>query len=394
MEVGDPGAAGQANALGLAALRSVDNSAALKAFEDATKLDPSAGALWRNLAHAHRLCRDDAGERVALDRALAIDRTDFAALLRMAQLLERSGDEVAAMKTWSGVLQLAAALPQRPPALESELAAGQAYVAALGVKLEAASRSALAPLEAQFDQTESRRVNAFVDLALGRRVVFSNQCAGVHYPFLPADEFFDRRHFEWFEDLEAGTPAIQAELNALLAVGDDVLRPYVKLDEGTPGNLWSALDGSLDWGACFLWEYGIANLPIIERCPRTAAILEALPLQRIAGRAPNAFFSLLRPGKAIPPHTGVTNTRAIVHLALEVPQGCGFRVGGETREWIEGRAFAFDDTIEHEAWNRSDRTRAVLIVDCWNPHLSAAERSAVTAYFAASDAAVGGLHRL
>jgi len=64
--------------------------------------------------------------------------------------------------------------------------------------------------------------------------------------------------------------------------------------------------------------------------------------------------------------------------------------GGETREWTEGNAFAFDDTIEHEAWNRSDRRRAVLILDTWNPHLSEREREAVAAHFAASDAALGG----
>jgi aspartate beta-hydroxylase len=53
-----------------------------------------------------------------------------------------------------------------------------------------------------------------------------------------------------------------------------------------------------------------------------------------------------------------------------VPDGCGFRVGGETREWRVGEAFVFDDTIEHEAWNDGDTIRAVLIVDVWNPHLT------------------------
>jgi aspartyl/asparaginyl beta-hydroxylase (cupin superfamily) len=94
----------------------------------------------------------------------------------------------------------------------------------------------------------------------------------------------------------------------------------------------------------------------------------------------------------IPPHTGVTNTRAIIHLALEVPPGCSFRVGGETRDWVEGKAFAFDDTIEHEAWNDSDSPRAVLIVDCWNPHLSEYERENVIQYFRAIDVAGGGLN--
>ena len=122
-----------------------------------------------------------------------------------------------------------------------------------------------------------------------------------------------------------------------------------------PKNKWTALDHSLDWSACFLWEYGERNEPVCALCPETAAALEALPRNHIPGRAPSAFFSILKAGAHIPPHTGVTNTRAIVHLPLIVPPGCGFRVGGETREWTVGQAFAFDDTIEHEAWNRSDR---------------------------------------
>ena len=384
----DPLAAQRANAQGLAALRSGDGPAAVAAFATATTADPLAGPLWRNLAHAHRLCGDAKRERAALEQALALDRTDFAALLRMAQLLERLGEELSAMTAWSGVLQMAQAMPEPPPALATELAEGQAYVDALRDRLDAASQVALGPLAARMDETEARRTQAFVELALGRRTAFTNHCAGVFYPFLPADEFFDRRHFGWFADLEAGAAAIRSELDALVAAGDEVLRPYVRMDEGTPDTVWSELDGSLDWGACFLWEYGVPNPPIIARCPQTAALLESLPLQRIPGRAPNAFFSLLRPGKVIPPHTGVTNTRAIVHLALDVPPACGFRVGGETREWVEGQAFAFDDTIEHEAWNHSDRQRAVLIVDTWNPHLSERERAAVTAYFAAADAAL------
>lgn len=388
MSDADPQTAQRANAQGLAALRAGDGPAAVEAFVTATEADPLAGPLWRNLAHAHRLCGDANHERAALERALALDRTDFAALLRMAQLLERLGDELAAMTAWSGVLQMAEAMPEPPPPLAAELAEGRHYVAGLRDRLDAASRDALAPLAARLDETEARRTQAFVDLALGRRSVFTNQCAGVFYPFLPADEFFDQRHFAWFAELEAGTAAIRSELDTLLAAGDEVLRPYVKMDEGTPANVWSELDGSLDWGACFLWEYGVPNAPIIARCPQTAALLEKLPLQRIPGRAPNAFFSLLRPGKVIPPHTGVTNTRAIVHLALDVPPACGFRVGGETREWVEGKAFAFDDTIEHEAWNHSDRRRAVLIVDTWNPHLSERECDAVNAYFAAADAAL------
>jgi aspartyl/asparaginyl beta-hydroxylase (cupin superfamily) len=45
--------------------------------------------------------------------------------------------------------------------------------------------------------------------------------------------------------------------------------------------------------------------------------------------------------------------------------------------WEIGKAWAFDDTIEHEAWNDSDQPRAILIVDAWNPLLTQVERAAV-----------------
>ena len=52
-------------------------------------------------------------------------------------------------------------------------------------------------------------------------------------------------------------------------------------------------------------------------------------------------------------------------------------MGGTTREWVPGKAWIFDDTIEHEAWNLSDTPRAILIFDIWNPLLSAAERELI-----------------
>jgi aspartate beta-hydroxylase len=78
-----------------------------------------------------------------------------------------------------------------------------------------------------------------------------------------------------------------------------------------------------------------------------------------------------------------------VHLPLIVPDKCGFRVGGEIREWRVGEAFVFDDTIEHEAWNESDAIRAVLIVDVWNPYLTDDERTMVRHLFEALGSRLG-----
>lgn len=378
-----------ANARAMAALRAGDAPAAILAAREAAEADPGALSLWINLALACRLGSDSAGERMALERALDLDRLDFTAQLRMAQLLQREREETKALIAWDGVRQLAQQFPGLPDQVRAELAAGEAFCTRLRSRLSEATAAALSLGAEARDETERRRIDAFAAAALGQRRIYVNECAGLHYPFLPADEFFDRRHFPWFAALEAEAGAIRAELDALLAEPGEAIRPYVRMESGSPENKWSALDGSPDWSACFLWEYGVPNAAVMKRCPHTARVLESLPLARIPGRAPNAFFSILRPRSRIPAHTGVTNTRAIVHLALDVPPGCGFRVGGEMREWLEGKAFAFDDTIEHEAWNDSDARRAVLIVDAWNPHLSERECAAITAYFAANDAALG-----
>jgi len=44
-----------------------------------------------------------------------------------------------------------------------------------------------------------------------------------------------------------------------------------------------------------------------------------------------------------------------------------------------GKAFAFDDSVEHEARNDSDQLRGVLVFNVWNPYQTSAEREFVSA---------------
>ena len=381
-----PASAVEANRLGIAALQAGDPAAAVTHFTAATAADPQSGALQRNLASAWRALGDDGRELAALDAALAVDRRDLMAWVRKAERHEARGELGAALGAWSAATALGGQLDPMPPPLAPLLAHGQAFLAGATDTMFDAVTGALAPMRGDLSEIEARRGDAFVASALGRRRIYQNECAGLYYPFLPADEFFDRGHFPWLADVEAQTDAIRAELAALLDDPGDALRPYVRMDAGTPTSIWSPLDNRLDWGACFLWEYGEPNPAVLDRCPATAAAFAAVPGAHIPGRSPSAFFSLLKPHTRIPAHTGVTNTRAIVHLPLIVPPGCGFRGGGETREWQEGTAFAFDDTIEHEAWNDSDELRAVLIFDVWNPHMTTSERELLLRYFASADA--------
>jgi aspartate beta-hydroxylase len=373
------------NAQGMQALTENNPAIAVALFQHAASLDPNAPELWMNVARAQRLMQDDAGERASLAQALAADQLHFMAWLRKAQLHQRLGENPQAVQAWNVVLHQASTIEQMAPELRALVTDATEFVSAQNAAFSDAINNGMGSLRKKVVVKESRRFDACIDKILGRRSIFANECAGVHFPFLPADEFFERHHFPWLAEIEAKTDIIRAEFLALIDKHRAGLRPYVKMDAGTPHNKWTALDGSLDWGAYFLWEYGAPHKAACDACPQTAAALAALPTATLPGRAPTAFFSLLKPHTRIPPHTGVTNTRAIIHLPLVVPEGCGFRVGGETRKWHVGEAFAFDDTIEHEAWNDSDELRAVLIFDVWNPHLTQIERDLLREFFAVAD---------
>ncbi|WP_076070098.1 aspartyl/asparaginyl beta-hydroxylase domain-containing protein [Sphingomonas montana] len=374
------------NALGMQALGSGDPVAAAALFRRAAAADPRSPDLCINLATALRRQGDDAGEQAALEAVLAIDQRHFMALVRLAELFERTGQEARAAERWSGVLAIAALMDDRSPAVETMLVHARAKVVRQQASFADAIEAGLGAAREAVTQGARRRFDACIDHLLGRREIHANRCSGLHFPFLPADEFFDRDHFPWMAKLEAQTDVIRAELVALLAEDAAAITPYVAMPSGTPENKWSPLDNRLAWGAFHLWKNGRRDDAACARCPATTAIIEALPLAELPERAPTVFFSLLQPGTHLPAHSGVSNVRAIVHLPLIVPAGCTFRVGGETRDWREGEAWAFDDTIDHEAWNRSDALRAILIFDVWNPHIRAEERALLRAFFPVADA--------
>lgn len=94
-----------------------------------------------------------------------------------------------------------------------------------------------------------------------------------------------------------------------------------------------------------------------ERCPATAAACRSVP------GLVNAGFSLFRPGTHLRPHRGERKGILRCHLPLVVPSGdCGIRFGNETRRWTAAKCLVFDDTFEHDAWNRGEKDRVVLIV--------------------------------
>jgi len=203
----------------------------------------------------------------------------------------------------------------------------------------------------------------------------------LYFPGLPSEPYFQQSLFPWLAEFERHAGAIREELLAVMPQGERSERVFAS---DAAENLGLAGgDGAPTWKGFYFWRHGQRRDENDAACPRTSAALEALPMVRIPGQAPEVMFSVLEPGTHILPHRGVTNTRVVCHLPLLVPEDCALVVGGEKHAWREGEAVAFDDTYEHEAWNRGARTRVVLIADLWNPHLSAAECEAVAALAAA-----------
>lgn len=238
--------------------------------------------------------------------------------------------------------------------------------------------AALGALRTEHGNHSLSRIETFIRSYTGleRRVPMdSQQRPKRHYiPDLPAMPWIDRDLLPWADQLEAATEVIREELLVLLAA-EVSFEPFLKFhSQEQISNYLGSAGATPHWDAFFFYRHGQRHEENCRRCPRTAEILDALPIIRLPGVSPEICFSMLTPGTRILPHHGDSNARIVVHLPLVVPAGCALQVAGEAREWLPGKVMAFDDTYEHEAWNNSDSTRIVLIIDIWNPHLSEVER--------------------
>jgi hypothetical protein len=342
--------------------------------------------LWLMLAGAERALGNRGAEEDALDRALALDPRLVLAQIMKGDCRAAADDQRGALNFYEMALRLTQG--HQPPAeLTIHLSRAETYVASWRKQVETQREAALAA--AGLDrESRSPRFEQALEILAGRKEIYVQQPTGFYFPGLPAIQFFEPTDFAWSAAVEAETDAIRTELDGLLVEMRDGFRPYL---HGDPARVRvdanTGLLDSRDWSALFLCENGVPNEAAIERCPRTWAIMQQVPFPDVVN-SPTVMFSLLRPGARIEPHTGMLNTRLICHLPLIVPPGCGFRVGNETREWQEGKLLIFDDTIEHEAWNKGSAERVVLIFDIWRPDLSEREKLEIgTLYTAMGNAA-------
>lgn len=372
------------NFVGMCAVRRGEALTGTLLVKRASELQPGNAAVLCNLG----LCYEAASEwDLALDafsKAYAAMPRFFDARLHMAYALEQLGRRDEALAQYFGAIFAAQGAgywtdpSNTPPNLQALLGHAMHYV---NNGRRALFDASLEPLRRQFGRESLQRVEQCLAIYLldlpaqyadpRQRPLF------LYFPGLKAQPYLDLELFPWAEEYQANTGMIREELAAVLA-GQPGLEPVHKsLRPEQVSQLLRSESGAPAWDAYYFYRHGQRYDDNCGRCPLTAAALERLPIPRIREHAPEIMFSVLKPDTHILPHRGVSNIRIVTHLPLIVPPGCALNVCGEVREWREGRFMAFDDTYEHEAWNRGSETRVVLIADVWNPHLTEVERLAL-----------------
>lgn len=179
--------------------------------------------------------------------------------------------------------------------------------------------------------------------------------------------FYDKSDFPFLHKLGENFQVIREELISLLENQQEkqwlqTFPDYVKSDQKKAWKVFT-----------FLF-FQMKSAKNAQLCPKTAELIYSIP------EIISCDFSFMEPNTHILPHKGYTKMVLRCHLPLIVPSGekCVIRVGEETHVWKEGELVVFDDSFEHEAWNKSDEKRVVLMFDIPNPNwpYSAGEISA------------------
>jgi aspartate beta-hydroxylase len=377
---GDPDHVEALNVVGLAALRDGDIDRALLMLKRAAAVDGGQALTHLHLGRAHAAAFELDSAAAAYSKALAREPKLHAARLHLAQLHEKRGDTMRAVMTYARTLNDTQAegrwlnASTTPAALQDAVDHAQQFVR--GQRL-ASFAELMEPFARQYGGAALRRVEQAVRIHLHLEApVFPDprqKPTFLFFPGLPATPYLDKGLIPEIEGLEARTHEIRAELMALLpgAAGRERVFHTGELEQA---NL-RGLAEPPSWNGYYFFRHGERRADNCAACPITAAALDALPLARVRDHGPEVLYSVFSPGTHLLPHCGVTNTRVVGHLPLMIPDDCALRVGGEDHHWREGEVVVFDDTFEHEAWNRSDQTRAVMIFDLWNPFLSQPERA-------------------
>ncbi len=366
--------------LGMIGLRTNKLSEAQQALERAAQASPRHALARHYLARVYD-AQGNVDAALKMHRAaVALDPSQHVTRLHYGVALERAGNRDQAVIQYARALNDAQAQGRwenpntTPPLLRPLVENAVRTVRTLRTQT---FESFLEPLRENYGAGELKRVERALRIYLREEAPQyldeRQRPTFLYFPDLPPYPYFDLKLFPWIPRFEAETGAIREELMKLLPSVSQSERVFTST-ELERENLRGV---EPSWNGYYFYRHGVRREDNCASCPRTAAALDSVPLSRVREHGPEVLFSVFTAGTHLLPHRGVTNTRIVAHLPLIVPRDCALNVAGEIHEWQEGRIVVFDDTYEHEAWNRSSSIRVVLIFDLWNPFLTEAERLAL-----------------
>ena len=368
---------------GIAALRASRADEARDHFQAAIDAGLATTKSWLGLTLASLVLGENRAAEASVDEVLTREPHNLRGLIIKGDLLLGRDEQRQAVSHYNLVMRLAATLADIPPQLQQDLVRIQGRLEQISEMFQSQLLDRLHAGGYRRD-TASARFNRGLDMLMGAAEreddtsPFPQKPHAFYLPDMPYRPFYPSEELPWVKEVEAATDAIEAELSAFLATRAQAFAPYVHAGLELPGQTPDTLKDHDNWTAAFLIRDGVEDSEWSAACPTVSALMDTLPLTAIKGFSPSVLFSKLQPGARIDPHTGLLNCRLICHLPLVVPAGCGLRVGDDRRDVVRGEVWAFDDSINHEAWNNSADDRIVLIFDVWHPDLTEQERRDIT----------------
>jgi len=109
-------------------------------------------------------------------------------------------------------------------------------------------------------------------------------------------------------------------------------------------------------------RYKYKNIDFGDYAPKSERILNEI-------NCVNGGFSLFLPNTETTLHSGTTPYTYRSHLGLDVPENCGFICNDNDISIKNGDINFFDATDKHQAWNKSQKNRIILLVDFLKPNI-------------------------
>lgn len=173
-------------------------------------------------------------------------------------------------------------------------------------------------------------------------------------PYKGTEENYPKvSHLSGINELELNYQVVFAEL-----------QNYLKQFVFEPQFNTTMVEKPKSWKVRSLRVWGVEMYQIQKHFPETLKLLS-----KIDGVI-NVGFNLLEPHAAIKPHCGDTNAIIRCHLGLIIPKEdntCAIKVNGEIKNWVQGKVIGFTDAYDHEAWNRTEQQRIIMLFDIFKP---------------------------